>query len=69
MDHTPEFMDQMQNIELSRQLDTEQKIKTAMDLRALRGEDDDKDTQAVRDLEQIEIDKINLNKLKIKKKK
>ena len=69
MDHSPEFMDQMQNIELSRQLDHEQKIKTAMDLRQLRGEDDDKDSEAVRDLEQLEMDKINLNKIKIKKKK
>ena len=69
LDHTPEFLDQMQNMELSRQLDRESKIKTTMDLRQLRGEDDDKDSEAVRDLEQIEMDKINLNKIKIKKHK
>ena len=69
LDHTPEFLDQMQNMELSRQLDRESKIKTTMDLRQLRGEDDDKDSEAMRDLEQIEMDKINLNKIKIKKHK
>lgn len=56
-------------MELSRQLDRESKIKTTMDLRQLRGEDDDKDSEAMRDLEQIEMDKINLNKIKIKKHK
>ena len=56
-------------MELSRQLDRESKIKTTMDLRQLRGEDEDKDSQAVRDLDQLEMDKINLTKIKIKKHK
>lgn len=50
-------------------MDRSSKIKITSDLRSLRGEDDDKDQDAVRALEQLEMDKINLNILKIAKKK
>jgi hypothetical protein len=66
-DHSPEFLDQLQNMELSRQLDREARIKATMDLRQLRGEDDDNDMDGIKALEQIEIEKINLQKLKIAK--
>ena len=66
-DHSPEFLDQLQRMELARQLEQESRIKATMDLRKLRGDDDDKDQDAIRALEEIEMDKINLNKLKIAK--
>ena len=56
-------------MELARQLEQESRIKATMDLRKLRGDDDDKDQDAIRALEEIEMDKINLNKLKIAKQK
>ena len=69
MEHSLEFLEQMQNMDLSRQMDRSAKIKTASDLRSLRGEDEDKDSEAVRALEQLEIDKINLNIISISKRK
>jgi hypothetical protein len=56
-------------MDISRQMDRSAKIKTTSYLRSLRGEDEDKDSEAVKALEQLEIDKINLNILNITKKK
>ena len=52
----------MENMELSREMNREAKIKTAQDLRQLRGDDDDRDQEAIRALEQIEMDKIDIKK-------
>jgi hypothetical protein len=68
-DYSPEFLDQIQNMEMSREMDKSAKIKATSELRSLRGEDEDSDSEAVRALEQIEMDKINLNILGIAKKK
>jgi hypothetical protein len=51
MEHSTEFLDQMRAMDISRQMDRSAKIKTTSDLRTLRGEDDDKDSEAVRALE------------------